>query len=316
MDIRHLRYFAAVAEHLNFGRAARELRMSQPPLSKRIADLEDTLGYRLFVRTNRHVTLTPAGNALLPHARAAVDAFDTAMRAARKVAPSGRTHLRIGFPPDTSPAALMDIRARLIASETEVRFGELTTGEQHAMLLTGDLDIGVLRHPFDLTGLWSSPPLRQTLGVVLTEDHPLATRSDLQLRDLQSNALVIFPRAMAPGLYDEILDICRSGGFTPKRIVNGLRMTTALLMAEPAIAFWTASGFRIPLGHTSNLVWKPLAGEPLHWWTSVVWRRGEGGQVKRLASRIILQALQDHDEWQPKSRPARRTYAGRRGGAA
>ena len=306
MEIRHLRYFVTVAETLNFGRAARLLRMSQPPLSKRIADLEAELGQRLFDRTNRHVALSEAGRALLPHARHAVEAFDAALRSSRAVAPAQTARMRIGFPPDTSPPVLLDLRRQLIAASIDVDIGEATTAEQHALLVSGELDMGVLRHPYDSTGLLSSPSLRQTLGVVLPQGHPLATRDALRLRDLQQSTLVIFPRSIAPGLHDELLDTCRHGGYAPRRIVNGVRMTAALLVAESAVTFSTERGYRVPMGSALDLVWKPLAGEPLHWWTSVVWRRVDDSSTKRMAASLILQALQAHDHWQPMARPARR----------
>src|SRR5512140_2194502 len=105
MDIRHLRYFIAVAEKLHFGEAARALNMTQPPLSKRIAELEEHLGAPLFTRTSRKVALTAAGRALLPKARAALRAFDVALASVRKKQTTGR-RVRAGFPADTSRRVL------------------------------------------------------------------------------------------------------------------------------------------------------------------------------------------------------------------
>jgi len=111
LDIRHMRYFAAVAGALSFAKAARALHMSQPPLSKRILDFEEELGVRLFDRSRKQVTLTAAGEALLPQARAAVAAFDSAMRIARAISPAQSKRLSVALPPDTSRAARSAVAA-------------------------------------------------------------------------------------------------------------------------------------------------------------------------------------------------------------
>lgn len=297
MDIRHLRYFVAVAENLHFGRAAQQLHMSQPPLSKRIAALEDELGTPLFNRSKRSVALTAAGRVLLPKARAAIEAFEAAA-AAVKSASIGPSRIRIAFPSDTSPEVLLDLVKTICPNDSEVNIVEATTAEQHELLRAGELDVGVLRHPYETQGLWSSPPLRQTLGVVLPSSHPLARRKELELRELQTNILIMFPRLIAPGLYDELLETCRAQGYKPKRIVYGIRMAPGLMVAESAITFRPAH-FIVPgpVGRTPDLTWRPLVGEPLHWWTSVVCRRNDPDRRTRVAVQVILQALQRHDHW-------------------
>src|SRR5262249_54425544 len=156
MDIRHLRYFVAVADALSFAKAARDLHLSQPPLSKRIADLEHELGMRLFERSSRRVALTAAGTRVLPHAKAAVRGFDAALRAARAIAPSHR--LRIALPPETSRSVLLEVIDRLRREHVEVDLAERMTAEQRRLLDSGEIDVGVLRHPFDARGLRVAPP--------------------------------------------------------------------------------------------------------------------------------------------------------------
>jgi DNA-binding transcriptional LysR family regulator len=295
MEIRHLRYFVAVAENLHFGRAAQQLHMSQPPLSKRIAALEDELGTPLFNRSKRSVALTVAGRVLLPKAQAAIEAFDAAAAAVKSIGPS---RVRIAFPSDTSPEVLLDLVKTICPNDSEVNIVEATTAEQLELLRAGELDVGVLRHPYETQGLWSSPPLRQTLGVVLPSSHPLARRKELELRELQANILIMFPRLIAPGLYDELLETCRAQGYKPKRIMYGIRMAAGLMVAESAITFRPAH-FLVPgpVGQTPDLTWRPLVGEPLHWWTSVVCRRNEPDRRTRAAAQVIFQALQRHDHW-------------------
>lgn len=310
MEIRHLRYFVAVASTLHFGRAARLLHMSQPPLSKRIADLESEIGAALFDRSRRQVTLTPAGRSLLPKARAALDAFERAATQARALSAATAPRLRLALPPDSSREVLLDVVRRLHRVGVAADVSEATTAEQHAMLVAGDLDVGVLRHPYDGAGLRSSPPLRQTLGVVVDAQHPLASRESIRLDELQGSPLVLFPRSMAPGLYDEILLVCRHEGYVPPRVVHGIRMTAALLGVARAVAFTTPTLIANPLfSGFRELCWKPIAGEPLHWWTSAVCRGKDRDPRTREAVSAMLTALQEHDHWAPAPRPRRRAAA-------
>jgi DNA-binding transcriptional LysR family regulator len=243
------------------------------------------------------VALTGAGRALLPKARAAIQAFNAAA-AAVKSASIDTSRIRIAFPSDTSPEVLLDLVKTICPNGSEVDIVEATTAEQHELLRAGELDIGVLRHPYETNGLWSSPPLRQTLGVVMPSNHPLARRKELELRELQTNTLIMFPRLIAPGLYDDLLETCRMQGYKPKRIVYGIRMAAGLMVAESAITFRPAH-FIVPgpVGQTPDLTWRPLVGEPLHWWTSAVCQRKDPERRTRAAVQVILQALQRHDHW-------------------
>lgn len=305
MDMRQFRYFVAVAETLHFGEAARRLNMTQPPLSKRIAELEEALGVRLFERNSRRVVLTSAGSSLLPQARACIESFDQAISSVRAIAPSRSHRIRVGFALDTSRQVLGRVSADLKAMGAEGQIREATTAEQHRLLLGGELDVGVLRHPYSPKGLWSSYALCQTLGAVMGRNHPLARRRSIELADLQQSTLLTFPREIAPGLYDELLAACRAGGYRPKRIEHAMRMTAGLLLSDVAVTLRPAVALKPGRIGTkaSDLVWKPLAGEPLRWWTSVVRRETATDPLTKKAVQIILRALEKHDQW--KRQPSR-----------
>lgn len=298
MDIRHLRYFVAVAEALSFAKAARALNMSQPPLSNRIADLERELCLKLLNRTKRKVELTPAGEAFLPRARDAVRTFDEALRLARSFSPSQSRQLRIALPLLTSPSVLFGIVSRLHEEHMHVDIVEASTAEQQHLFAAGQVDIGVLRHPFDKRGLWVSTPLAETLGVMIDVDHPLAKLNKLHLADLNPYALVLIQRDFAPGLYDELLDLCRAGGFVPPKILHlhGGRTMAPLLKTESAVALVPER--RVDAG-SKGFVWRPLEGSPVHRWASVVCRSDEYVGITRLAVDVILASLQQHENWLP-----------------
>ncbi|MFD4260803.1 LysR family transcriptional regulator [Streptomyces sp. NPDC058534] len=273
MELRHLRYFAVLAEELHFGRAAERLHMAQPPLSQRIRDLERELGVRLFDRTRHRVQLTEAGALLLEHVRPVLSGVDTAREAMRRIRPGEAGVLRVGVPPDTHPVVLPTLTEGFARRVPDVLIDlhELTTDEQLARLREGELEAGVVRHPSDTVGLESGPLARRELGVVLPADHPRAGPEGrpVRLRDLSDSPLVIFPRAMAPRLYDHVLTICRDGGFLPGAIrhARNPNFVHGLVLAGRGIHLNEAPATPLPGG----LVWRPLAGAPLAWLTSVVW---------------------------------------------
>jgi DNA-binding transcriptional LysR family regulator len=318
MDIRQFRYFLAVAETLHFGEAARRLNMTQPPLSKRIAEFEESLGVRLFERNSRRVVLTSAGRNLLPRAQACIESFDNAIGSVRAVAPSRTRRICAGFALDTSRQVLRRVTTDLKAMGAESQIREASTAEQHQLLLSGELDIGVLRHPFSIKGLWSSYSLCQTLGVVMGRNHPLARRRVIELADLQSSTLLTFPRVIAPGLYDELLAACRAGGYRPTKIEHAMRMTAGLLLSDAAVTLRPAVALNPDRvgAKAADLVWKPLAREPLHWWTSVVRRETATDPLTKKTVQIVLRALEKHDQWKRQpARPVKSSASALRGSA-
>ncbi|WP_335937322.1 LysR family transcriptional regulator [Streptomyces sp. PTD5-9] len=272
MELRHLRYFAVLAEELHFGRAAERLHMAQPPLSQRIRDLERELGVRLFDRTRHRVQMTEAGALLLEHVRPVLAGVDTAREAMRRIRPGEAGVLRVGVPPDTGPTVLRTLTAGFADRVPDVLIDlhELTTDEQLARLREGELDAGVVRHPSDTVGLESGPVARRELGVVLRADHAAAAGGGaVRLRDLDGAPLVIFPRAMAPRLYDHMLTVCRDEGFLPGSIrhARNPNFVHGLVLAGRGIHLNEAPA--TPL--IDGLVWRPLERDTLAWLTSVVW---------------------------------------------
>ncbi len=304
MEIRHLRYFVAVADTLSFAKAAQQLHMSQPPLSQRVADLEHELGIRLFDRSTRKVSLTPAAAAFLPEARAAVQAFDAAVRAMRAASATESRQLRVALPTETSSSVLEGVVSELSRDGIDVQLVEASTSEQQRQLGAGEIDVGVLRHPFDTQGLRVLAPLAQPLGVLMSSAHPLAERTTLRLQDLQSSPLVLFERHWSPGFYDEILASCRRGGYLPSRILHGIRLTAALLSGQLAVTFTIERHLkRRGKSGSGEFVWLHLEGEPIHVWTSVACRLADRSEVTDRAIAKIHATLQEREHWIPMSRP-------------
>ncbi|MFG2825074.1 LysR family transcriptional regulator [Kitasatospora sp. NPDC048365] len=190
LEVRHLRYFVAVAEELHFGRAAARLGMAQPPLSRTIRDVERQLGVALFERTTRQVRLTAAGEVLLRDARTALEAVSAAAHRARE-AGSAAPRLRVALKADVDGGLLPQILDAYGADEASLP-PELVLGgfgEQAQTLRDGLADVALVLCPFDGRGLDSEPLLTEPVLVALAAADPLAARTELRLDDLAGRTL-------------------------------------------------------------------------------------------------------------------------------
>ncbi len=202
MELRHLRYFVAVAEELHFRRAAERLHVSQPPLSQQIRALERELGVELFSRNRRRVELTAPGRALLGHARDILDAVDHAVETTRRVARGEAGELAVGFVGSAMYGALPDVLREFRAARPAValRLRELPTGAALDALVEGRIDLGVVRPAQVEPGIALDVVARESVVVALPEAHRLAGRARLALRDLAGEDFVLLARREAPGL--------------------------------------------------------------------------------------------------------------------
>jgi LysR family transcriptional regulator, benzoate and cis,cis-muconate-responsive activator of ben and cat genes len=216
-ELRHLRYFVAVAEELNFSRAARRLQMAQPPLSVAIRQLEAELGTRLFRRSSREVTLTAAGNALLEGARRTLVEAEAAVAAARRAAAGELGGLRIGFSWsarfETLPALGQAFRSQ--RPDVDLMTQEVWNSRMAGALRDGSIDLAVALCP-EVCGEFTYTPIRRE-GVVtlMAASHPLAGEQAICLSAIADEQLVLFPRDLAPRLFDILVGLCRQAGFEP-----------------------------------------------------------------------------------------------------
>src|SRR3984893_15581387 len=217
MDPRKLRYFLAVAEELHFGRAARRLNISQPPLSMQIRALEDELEALLFTRDRRNVALTEAGCVLLVEARNVLVQIDHARNAVQRAARGEVGSLAIGFitPVEYNvlPPLLWDVGRSL--SGLLFALSRVKTRQQTPELETGTLDVGLLTAPVDRPTLCCHRVWRERMIVAIPAVHALArSTAPILVRRLASEQFVMFPRSIAPALYDDVIQFCRRGGFS------------------------------------------------------------------------------------------------------
>ena len=268
MELRHLRYFLAVAEEGHVTRAAERLGIQQPPLSQQIRALERELDVRLFRRRPRGVELTEAGSALLAEVRTILGQVEHAVAATRRTARGEQGRIALGF---TSSAPFHPFVPRVIRAFREAYpLVALTLEESGTTALIdavrgGRVDAAFIRTPVaDPAGLRLDPLLEEPMVVALPAEHPLtpaagADAPPIALKALSAETFLVFRRPDGPGLYDTTISACLAAGFTPRigqeapRIVSTLNLVAAGL----GIAIVPASLQRM---HMDGVAWRRLTG--------------------------------------------------------
>jgi len=233
MELRHLRYFVAVAEELNFTRAAKRLHMAQPPLSTQIRALEHELRAQLFVRDPKRVYLTQAGQELLERARIILTQAENAKEATRGAAAGITGRLALGFTASAMfterlPAVVRRFRRTHPLVELSLR--QMPSLDQLSALYERTLDVGILRKP-DVpppegvaVEVWHRAPL----VAAIPKGNPLARRPGIRIADLREQPLITYPRDAGIGLYWPVLELCAKAGFRP-HIVQEAREPSVMM---------------------------------------------------------------------------------------
>jgi DNA-binding transcriptional LysR family regulator len=233
VELRHLRYFLAVAEERHFGRAARRLRIAQPPLSRQIQALETEIGFPLFDRSRRRVELTAAGTALHEHVLRVFEALDLGLHEAKRAAAGQTGRIAVGYLSSVAfsglPELISAFRARSPGVEVVLR--ELPPQEQVEALKGRRIDVGFIRGELDDDELTSRCVRREPLAVALPEGHRLAARARLPLELLAREPFVSFPRQRGPVFFDFIMRLCHDAGFTPRIVQEAPQLDMVSLVA-------------------------------------------------------------------------------------
>jgi DNA-binding transcriptional LysR family regulator len=276
VELRHLRYFVAVAGELSFTRAAERLGMSQPPLGQQIRQLEREVGVRLFERTKRRVELTEAGRVFLAAADRILRKADEAVDAARRAGRGEVGTLVVGFISSASyevlPRLLGPYRER--HPDVRLRFEQLTTSRQVQALAEGSLHVGLLGERQREGWLEQAVVAREELMAVLPAAHRLAGRRRVRLADLAGEPFVLHPREAAPRNHDRILALCQRAGFTARVEQEAAQSPTIAGLVAAGVGVSLLPGsvrhVRIP-----GVAFLPLADEVAPAEIVATWRRGD-----------------------------------------
>jgi DNA-binding transcriptional LysR family regulator len=217
VELRRLRYFIAVAEELNFHRAAELLHVAQPAVSQQVRKLEIELGVDLLRRNRQSVTLTAAGVSFLDEARRTLRQAEAAARAARQAGEGSHGRLHIGYPPGPLPLRLAETVTRFAARFPYVEVAPEAAAARQAVgdVTDGRLDLAVAGLPILAPALTITPLSEERVVAAVPHRHPLSGRPELDLRQLGETPLIVLPRADDPAFHDSVLAACRSAGVAP-----------------------------------------------------------------------------------------------------
>ncbi|WP_156917662.1 LysR family transcriptional regulator [Salinarimonas rosea] len=273
IEVRHLRYFRAVAEDLHFGRAAERLRIAQPALSRQIQNLERELGVVLLARTQRSVALTPAGALFLERTQRILDELIKCVADARRVQAGEYGHLTVGFIHSSTYGLLPAIleRFRHLYPEVELELHEMTVADQIGALPRRQIDVGLLRPPVGDPEIKVQTILEERFLLAVPSKHALAAERVISLQRLARESFILFSRQQSPLFHSRILSMCERVGFVPHVVQHATQIHTivGLVGAGMGIALVpeTASNLRI-----SSVNFLEIAESPQPVEIALAWR--------------------------------------------
>ena len=276
MDLRHLRYFQAVAEDLSFSRAARRLHIAQPALSRAVKQLESTLGVAVFERTRHHVRLTPAGAVLLRETASLLEQLEESLRRVRGTAAGEEGELRLGYiGPPTEPflgRLLREYRKRF--PRVALHLEERTPERVWEMVAKGRLSAAITRPvvAHEALGLRTIVLREERLGIVVPSRHPLAKRDSIPWALLKREPLIVLARREGMGLHDAVIAGCRRAGVTPRMTHTPSLIGTVMSYVEAGAGIGVVTESVVPPSPVLRFaLLKPVQRVPL----VMVWQEDE-----------------------------------------
>jgi DNA-binding transcriptional LysR family regulator len=282
IEFRHIRSFLAVADELHFGRAAQRLHITQPPLTRQVQQLEEALGdVQLFDRGRRRIALTEAGETFVVESRRLLEQLAHAVERTQRVARGESGRLRVGFISTADYSVLPALLRTFIRRfpDVDVDLLELTGDEQARLLGEGALDVGILISADPDPRLERMPLVHEPLVAVLPRSSRLARQPGaLPVRTLRREPFVLFPRALAPGLYDKIIAYLEKAGFSPSIGQQARQMQTIIGLVAGGLGVSIVPACMQNL-RRPDVVYKKLAPRTPLVTTWLVWPAGRSSAV-------------------------------------
>lgn len=294
--MQRLRYFVAVAEGLNFGRAAQRLNIAQPPLSQQIAKLEDEIGVQLLYRPKRRVELTVAGLLFLDEARALSQAAH-AIEVARRAARGEIGEISVGYvaSADLNVLPALIPQFRISFADVRPRFRSLFQVDQVAELRSGSIDVGFLRLPVaDVDDLDMVTVFREPMVALIPAGHTLASRSFIELAELGQERFIIFQRHLLPGYFDAMTRAFATVGIAPEvvEIADHIQFHISLVAMGEGVSMLAASTTEL---QRRGVAYVPIEPTPFMSDVAMISRKGDRsealGKFRETAASVFGVAL-------------------------
>ena len=295
-ELTQLRSFVALAEELHFSRAALRLNMTQPPLSRQIQQLEQTIGVQLFQRSSRFVRLTAAGKAFLVEARAILRSAEEAMMVARRVAHGQGGTITLGFIPAASYSLVPRLLAFAAAEMPQVQFvlKEMVTADQAESLAAGRIDAGVLRMPIDVRQLESVTIDRQRFVLAVRAGRKLGVGRSLTMKHLAGQPLIMYAPTESRYHYDLVSSVLRVAGINPNFVQYAREIHTMLSLVGAGFGVALVPEAAGSLGFAGVELQPIKLAPPVFSELTLVWqRRGDNPALRVFTEEVVPRFLKD-----------------------
>ncbi|MEW9804366.1 LysR family transcriptional regulator [Mesorhizobium marinum] len=282
-DLKHLSTFIAVAEELNFHRAAERLAMAQPAVSRIVLELEDRLGVKLLERTTRKVRLTESGRYLLEEAQEILGRIEVAENTTRLLASGTKAVLRVGYTTITGHSVMPDITREFRQANPDVRveLSYMTSPAQRDKILQDEIDLGLIEGPFQSSEIESRLVARHKLWALLPPRHPLAAKQRLTIEDLATEEMVIGTNAEWPTFRRIVVDAFQSAGLVMKVAQEAQSLTGLLGLVTAGVGITVFTAMPRFCGENAIVPRPVVTNPPVLIETRLVWRRTSINMAKR-----------------------------------
>jgi DNA-binding transcriptional LysR family regulator len=289
IELRHLRYFVAVAEELHFGRAAERLHLAQPPLSQQIRKLEELLGYPLFIRTSRSVKLTEAGEAFLQRARRTLRNVQRDLEETRSIGRGDVGSLHIGFIGSAVLSTLPSIFRTYRQTYPRVRLHlhESFTSMVMEGLENGSLDAGILRDSDPAEGFNVTAILSEPFVAVLPASHACAKQKNISPASLRGDPFIYYPRSAGARAYEKPLTLCEEHGFRPQVVQEASNWLTILRLIGAGLGVTIAPACVRKIA-SAEVVCLPLRGAKAVSNIELAWLAGDSRPIVERFRQIAM----------------------------
>lgn len=259
IELRHLRYFLAVAEELHFRNAAEKLYISQPGLSRQIRDLEDTLGYDLFERDNRNVSLTKAGTYLKKEVCELMSSLDLAVLHGKMLHDGLEGEIRVGYVGSAMQKLIPDLMNQVKKELPNSHFNlkEMENPDQIQALLSKEIDLGFVRLDEIHTNLEHRVLLTETFSLVLPVDHPMVGKAFSDLSSFREDHFILFDASYSPAYYGTVMQLFYQSGFMPKISHNTVHASSIFRLVEKGLGISIVPS-SLQLGYDLDIVFIEL----------------------------------------------------------